>query len=174
MDSTVVKLINTENYDEYEFSMPQTDLADYFITIGAYSDYIEGNYILESLTGDFDFLEYDAHTDINMLNDLILEFESLRPQEQEKVLLLTNLYDNTVEAFHYAMHSYPKYTLLPNSLSSQEDVIEYIINEVYQTPLLKHFAEAIDYDLFWHILFTRDLAIVLNKRILIKHLELGV
>jgi tRNA-dihydrouridine synthase len=57
---------------------------------------------------------------------------------------------------------------------SEEEVIDYIINEVYQTPLLKHFKETIDYPLFWHILFTRDLAIVLNKRILVKHLELGL
>ena len=82
--------------------------------------------------------------------------------------------DNTVEAFHYTMQSYPKYTLLPNSLTSQEEVIDYVINEVYQTPLLKYFQETIDYELFWYILFTRDLAFVLNKRILIKHLELGL
>jgi len=64
------------------------------------------------------------------------------------------------------MQSYSKYT--------PEEVIDYVINEVYQTPLLKHFQKTIDYELFWHILFTRDLAIVLNTRILIKHLELGL
>lgn len=105
------------------------------------------NYILESLTGDFEFLEYDEHTDINSLNELLLEFESLRPQEQEKVLLITNLNDNTIEAFHYAMNAYPKYTLLPDVLDSQEDIVKYVINEIYETPLLKWFGETIDYEL---------------------------
>lgn len=169
---TIVKLINTRTLDEYEFSLGQTDLGEYFVTIGAFDDYCKGNYILESLTGDFEFIEHDEHTDINLLNDLLLEFESLRQQEQEKILLLTNLYDNTLDALHYAVNTYQKYSLLPDTLNSKEEVIQYIINEIYQTPLLKHFGETIDYELFWHILFTRDLAIVLNKRILVKHLEL--
>lgn len=105
------------------------------------------NYILEFLTGDFEFLEYDEHTDINSPNELLLEFESLRPQEQEKVLLITNLNDNTIEAFHYAMNAYPKYTLLPDVLDSQEDIVKYVINEIYETPLLKWFGETIDYEL---------------------------
>lgn len=169
-----VKLINTNTLGEMEFSIPLTDLDEYFITIGVYSDYLEHNYIVESLTGDFDFLDINENTDIGRLNDLILEFESLRPQEQEKVLLLTGLYDNNVDAFHYAMNTYQKYTLLPDTLTSQKAIVQYIIKEIYETPLLKYFEDTIDYDLFWHILFTTDLAIVFNKRVLVKHLELGV
>lgn len=169
-----VKLINTNTLGEMEFSIPLTDLDEYFITIGVYSDYLEHNYIVESLTGDFDFLDINEDTDIGRLNDLILEFESLRPQEQEKVLLLTGLYDNSVDAFHYAMNTYQKYTLLPDTLTSQKAIVQYIIKEIYETPILKHFEDTIDYDLFWHILFTTDLAIVFNKRVLVKHLELGV
>ena len=170
----IVKLINTNTLGEMEFSIPLADLDEYFITIGAYSDYLEHNYILESITGDFAFLECDEQTDIAKLNDLILEFESLRPHEQEKVLLLTGLYDNSVDAFHYAMNTYQKYTLLPDTLTSQKAIVQYIIKEIYETPILKYFEDTIDYDLFWHILFTTDLAIVFNKRVLVKHLELGV
>ena len=172
---TIVKLINTRTLDEYEFSLGQTDLGEYFVTIGAFNDFCKGNYILESLTGDFEFIEHDEHTDINLLNDLILEFESLRPQEQEKILLLTNLYDNTLDALHYAVNSYPKYTLIPKGVDSKEEVVRYVINEIYETPsLLNKFGEAIDIDLFYHFLLTRDIAIVIDKRTLIKHLELGI
>lgn len=172
---TIVKLINTRTFDEYEFSIPMSDVGEYFVTVGAYSDYIAGNYVLESLKGDFEFLEYDELTDINRLNHLISKYESLRPQEKEKILLLTSLYGDSVDAFFYAMDSYPIYTLVPKGIVTKKDVIHFVINELYETPsLVSLFGETIDHNLFYRSLFARDIAVMIDKRILIKHLELGI
>lgn len=163
---------NSSDQEEYAATLPIRDLDEFFISMDWYEDFINRDFLTIGMTGTFDFLLYEETVDIELFNSLLLRFQQLNEEEQETVLYLTHLYDDTICALHYALSVYSRYTIVPSSCKSEEAIAKFVIEKIYPRTLLRYFEESISFEDFFQCLFKYQIAFCIDDRYIIKSVEL--
>ena len=169
---TTVTFLRTSTFTEYELTLPCYDLHDFFITFDWYDEFLNHDFITIQMKGGFDFLCYDETVDIEVLNKLFILFNELPKDVQETILYITHSYGDTVEALHYALLNYDKYTLVPDSCKTWEEIATFVLKKFFNPNLLKYFESAISLKDFYYSSLKHGLAWQVDNRILIKSVEL--
>lgn len=168
---TIVTVLHKETFEEYIIGLPN-DLDEYFITLGLYEDWKNNKFFVCGIKSDYAFHGYDETISLNNLNRLLYEFQSCTDEEQERILAIAEMYDDTYQGLWYAVERRDDFDLLHTAGKTDYEIGREVFYKHISHFFLPKFEDVLDLELFTQLLLIRGFAYNCSRGFLLKTSEI--